>query len=70
MAYCHKYFDGTSWQPWGTYWENFGGNFRSPLSVVSWGTNRLNVFGITPDGTLKQKYEVATNWLVGRTELV
>jgi hypothetical protein len=31
---------------------------------------RLNVFGITPDGTLKQKYEVATNWLVGRTELV
>jgi len=35
MSYYHKYFDGTGWQPQGTYWENFGGNFSNPPAVVS-----------------------------------
>ncbi|ERF72593.1 hypothetical protein EPUS_02875 [Endocarpon pusillum Z07020] len=62
MAYYHKYFDGFDWQPQGGAWENFGGNFSSPPAVVSWGTNRLDILGITPEGQLKHKYWSGDQW--------
>lgn len=46
---------GSHWQPQGS-WESSDGNFSSRPAVVSWGSNRPDIFGITPDGTVRQKY--------------
>ena len=39
------------WYPSAQDWENIGGKFaaNSSLSVVSWGSGRLDIFGIATD---------------------
>lgn len=41
----HKSWNGRRWSDW----ERLDGNFRAPPSSVSWGENRLDVFGQDAD---------------------
>jgi hypothetical protein len=41
----HMSWNGQRW----SNWESLGGRFRAPLSSVSWGENRLDVFGQDAD---------------------
>jgi hypothetical protein len=46
-----------------------GGNFSSAPAVVSWGPNRLDIFGIgADDGAIKHKYWNGDMWVPGSTE--
>jgi hypothetical protein len=38
---------------WGAGWEDLGGAITGPLSVVTWGPNRLDIFGVGPGGTVQ-----------------
>jgi hypothetical protein len=38
---------------WGAGWEDKGGAVTGPLSVVSWGPGRLDIFGVTAAGTVQ-----------------
>ena len=44
--------------PSGLNWEALGGKFTSPPTVVAWGPNRLDIFGL---GTDRQMYHKAWN---------
>jgi hypothetical protein len=39
-----------------------GGNFSSKPSAVSWGPDRLDIIGITVNGTMTHKYWDGSNW--------
>ena len=41
---CHKAWDKDHWSPPGKEWQNLGGVFICAPEVVSWGSNRLDVF--------------------------
>ena len=64
----HKYWDGTAWKPDYDIWENLGGNLTSTFALagITWGENRLNVFGVGPDGegknALWHKYWDGASW--------
>lgn len=48
----HQSWDGQQWQ---ADWDGHGGpsgGFQSPLSAVSWGVKRLDIFGIGSDGAM------------------
>jgi hypothetical protein len=49
----HKWFDG-AWYGW----ENLGGNLYSNPAAVSWGSNRIDVFGIGGDHAMWHKWYV------------
>jgi hypothetical protein len=56
-TFLHKAWTGDSWYPSITKWEDFGGDFSSAPAIVSWGTNRLDIFGIDAEsGSVKHKY--------------
>jgi hypothetical protein len=46
----HYWFDPTiaadTNHGWGAGWEDLGGAITGPLSAVSWGPNRLDIFGV------------------------
>jgi hypothetical protein len=46
----HKAWNGSEWQPSPTTWDALGGEFSSGPAVASWGTGRLDIFGIGMDG--------------------
>jgi hypothetical protein len=46
---------GSAWSPSQTDWEALGGTFNSPPSVVSWGNNRLDIFGLGTDNQMYHK---------------
>ena len=43
-------------------WESLGGMITSPPTAVSWGTNRLDVFGIGTDGATWQRWWDGSRW--------
>jgi hypothetical protein len=63
----HKWYDD-GWGGSQTFWEGFGGTFRSLLPVVSWGMNRLDIFGIGTDNAMYHKYWSDAGWQPARFE--
>ncbi len=51
----HKFWHpGTGWLPAPpAQWEDIGGPLTTPISVVSWGSYRLDIFGRGPEGHLR-----------------
>lgn len=47
--YYYKYWDGYQWNPSPTLWSSKKGYFASSPSVVSWGKDRLDIFGVSRD---------------------
>lgn len=56
-SFAYKHWDGSSWSGW----ISLGGRFLSNPSVVNWGSSRIDVFGVGPNGTLWQRTWTATN---------
>jgi hypothetical protein len=51
----HMWFDPTlpnTVNGWGAGWEDLGGAITGPLTTVSWGPNRLDIFGVVQSGVL------------------
>ena len=62
--YFYKYYDGQAWRPDAIGWYNKGPayTFNSDPSAVSWGQNRLDIFGTdTYDNLLHQTW-VGDSW--------
>ena len=72
--YLYKFYDGSAWQPDAAGWYNkgpFGGEetrFASSPSVVSWGENRLDVFGESHEGALLHQAWTGYDWYPASTE--
>ncbi|KAL9599540.1 MAG: hypothetical protein Q9219_003784 [cf. Caloplaca sp. 3 TL-2023] len=65
--YWYKFYDGTSWQPSVTGWYDKGPGlagkpFYSDPAVVSWGANRLDIFGTWSGGQLLHQTWTGENW--------
>ena len=59
----HKWWDGTRWGPSQTDWESLGGTFNGPPAAVSWGPNRLDIFGLGVDNVVRHNWsQDGTNW--------
>jgi len=58
----HKWWDGTRWGPSQTDWESLGGTFNGPPAAVSWGPNRLDIFGVSGDNIMLHKWWDGRNW--------
>lgn len=58
----NKYFDGTSWGPSGSTWEDMGGGFSNPPAGVQWGPNSLAIGAITSAGLFYYKYWDGAAW--------
>jgi nucleoside phosphorylase len=43
-------------------WESLDGNLQSPPSAVSWGRNRIDIFGVGIDSTIHHKWWDGTRW--------
>jgi hypothetical protein len=54
--------DGTHWGPSQTGWEWRAGTFNSPPAVVSWGPNRLDVFGLGIYNDMYHQWWDGANW--------
>ena len=67
-GYYYKFWDGSSWRPnYGDEGSNGGlypkgGNFKSSPSLVSWGDNRLDIYGVTAKGTLGHQTWYGSGW--------
>ena len=46
-------------------WEWLGGIFTSPPAVTSWGSDRLDIFGLGQDGSMFHKAWTGTEWSPG-----
>lgn len=55
----HKAWIGASWQ---TDWESLGGVFTSGPTVVAWGLNRLDVFGVGTDNAVYHMAWTGAAW--------
>ncbi|KAK4503661.1 hypothetical protein PRZ48_004576 [Zasmidium cellare] len=53
--YVHLYWDGHGWNGWED-WNEKDVTFSSPPSIVSWGPDRFDVFGIDADSNVWHKY--------------
>ncbi|KAL8702455.1 MAG: hypothetical protein Q9201_004379 [Fulgogasparrea decipioides] len=68
--YWYKYYDGEAWRPDVLGWYDKGPGdsgtsgryFSSNPSVVSWGTNRLDIFGETVHGELLHQAWAESTW--------
>ncbi|KAL8688135.1 MAG: hypothetical protein Q9218_005879 [Villophora microphyllina] len=62
--YLYKYYDGASWQPSTTTWYDKGPErpFSSSPSVVSWGVDRLDIFGDSVDGKVLHQAWTGEGW--------
>jgi len=58
----HKWWDGTRWGPSQPDWESLGGTFNGPPAAVSWGPNRLDIFGVSGDNIMLHKWWDGRNW--------
>jgi hypothetical protein len=58
----HKDWNG---QQWSAGWEPLGGVFNSPPTVVSWGANRLDIFGLGLDNQMYHKDWNGQQWSAG-----
>lgn len=68
--YLYKFYDGQSWQPDTLGWYNKapGKNFASNPSVVSWGENRLDIFGLSFDYELFHQAWTGYGWFPSSTD--
>ncbi|HEY6323042.1 MAG TPA: hypothetical protein VJA16_15940 [Thermoanaerobaculia bacterium] len=67
----HKSWDGSNWNPSLLDWEHLGGLFLSPPdapAAVSWGPNRLDIFGVGQDQGMYHKWWDGSNWGPGDWE--
>lgn len=57
-TYLHLYWDGHQWTGWEDVWgaPADGVKFASPPAAVSWGPDRLDVFGVGDDNKVYHKY--------------
>jgi hypothetical protein len=62
--------DGTHWGPSRTDWQPLGGTFNSPPAAVSWGPNRLDIFGVGVDNIMRHKWWDGTSWKPSPTDWV
>ncbi|KAL8852604.1 MAG: hypothetical protein Q9221_002484 [Calogaya cf. arnoldii] len=62
--YRYKYYDGT-WQPSVSGWYDRPGEFESIPSVISWGPDRLDIFGVTADDKLLHQAWTGHDWYPG-----
>ena len=53
-AYYYKYWDGSQWQPSATEFLSKGGDFKTSPEVVSWGENRLDIYGVRGKDSMLQ----------------
>jgi Repeat of unknown function (DUF346) len=58
----HKAWDGRDWFPSHEDWEPLGGVFNSPPAAVSWGENRLDIFGLGTDNRMYHKAWNGSDW--------
>jgi ABC-type taurine transport system substrate-binding protein len=61
-AMYHKWWNGSSWGPSVTGYENMGGICTSVPQAVSWGPNRLDVFVTGTDSALYHKWWNGASW--------
>jgi serine protease AprX len=61
-ALYHKWWNGASWGPSLTGYENMGGVCISSPEVVSWGPNRLDVFVVGTNSALYHKWWNGASW--------
>jgi hypothetical protein len=62
MSLYHKAWDGSQWQPSQTDWQPLGGIVASHPAAVSWGPNRVDVFGVGTDGQMWHQSGDGSNW--------
>ncbi|KAI4172289.1 MAG: hypothetical protein LQ346_008631 [Caloplaca aetnensis] len=71
QLYYYKYYDGIgqAWRPSTTDWyvKSDRDSFTSNPTVVSWGENRLDIFGISHDELLHQAW-TGSDWYPDATE--
>ncbi|KAL9588407.1 MAG: hypothetical protein Q9203_002792 [Teloschistes exilis] len=62
--YLYKYYDGDAWRPSDSDWYDKGPEkaFTANPAVISWGVNRLDVFGESVDGKLLHQAWTGHNW--------
>jgi hypothetical protein len=53
-----KHWEGNGWSSW----ASLGGSFKSLPAAVSWGTGRIDIFGIGMDGALYYKGYSGKQW--------
>jgi len=64
-AIYHKWWvDGNGWGPNGITgeYQNLGGTFFNQPKAVAWGPNRIDLFAIGVQGTLRHKYWDGASW--------
>ena len=54
----HKAWNAVTgkWEPSPPDWEDLGGTFSSPPAAVSWGANRIDVFGLGTDNQMYHRW--------------
>ena len=69
--YYYKFYDGSQWRPAagdeGSKEALYpkGGSFKSVPSLVSWGENRLDIYGVLDDATLGHQTWYGSGWYPG-----
>jgi hypothetical protein len=58
----HKAWTGSAWAPSQTDWGPLGGSFISAPTMVSWGSNRLDIFGVGGDRAAYHKAWTGSAW--------
>src|SRR5690348_15132797 len=60
----HKTWDGNSigWIPSVLDWESLYGKFNWSPAAVSWGPNRLDIFGIMNDEMFHKSWDGSSGW--------
>ncbi|KAL8993688.1 MAG: hypothetical protein Q9188_007264 [Gyalolechia gomerana] len=68
--YWYKYYDGMAWRPDAVTWYDKGSpsSFASNPEVVSWGENRLDIFGESADGELLHQAWTGYDWYPSATD--
>lgn len=68
--FYYKFYDGKAWRPQvrGFSSKSPSVSFSSDPSVVSWGENRLDIFGVTDDRELVHQTWTGQSWYPGNTE--
>ena len=72
--YLYKFYDGSAWQPDAAGWYNkgpFGGGetrLATSPTVVSWGENRLDIFGESHEGALLHQAWTGYGWYPASSE--
>ncbi|KAI4122533.1 MAG: hypothetical protein LQ338_005764 [Usnochroma carphineum] len=70
QSYHYKFWDGTAWRPDTLGWYNKGSSyqFASSPSVVCWGENRMDIFGISIDDELLHQAWTGYDWYPTSTD--